>query len=388
MKGLDCIMTRPLFLRAGLMLFVLCMFMTGIQNAYGLEVRDIPPLENTEKISDEAFLMLTREIESDPDQDPNLAFKMRIPKDWQSSDDVGLRNFMLSSKVFGEIARYFSPPSLDLRSSLSVSAMEMDQRIKAKNWFLHYVFTQGYTLEGMRVDSDDKVFAQYVLIEDDVPYTVHAVAISSGRRVIIAQYYVPYALMDRNDGLHKRVMESFELINPNDNDAMIFDTYTFLDFVKFDYPSNWELRTPQIRDIERMDATLINILNDQQMNGKISVSLLSHAIPNLNINEEVKKAHTAFIETTNFELGDMVETIDTYNFHESVESGVVEVYNLYPQNNFVGYEYWFAFLNDQDYYYYVITMVTPARSADFYVWAQNIEIFQFIVESIRPGESY
>ncbi|NCC22607.1 MAG: hypothetical protein EOM26_09115 [Alphaproteobacteria bacterium] len=350
-------------------------------------MQSVEEVSYPDMLSDEEFLERTRLVEVEPSYDPHLAFRMRIPKSWNSSEDIGLRNFVVSQKVVGEVARYFSPPSLDLRSSVSISAMDMEQRITAKNWFVHHVFSQGFSLEGMTVLHDDHVIGQYVMLEDDVPYRVRASAVATGKRVVMAQYYVPLANVDREAPLQAAVIDTFELTNPDEDFYFASDTYEFLDIVSFEYPLTWELRAPVIRDIERMNAQLIDVRGEVQLKGQIDVLVLSHDSPLLDVGEEIKKIREEFTKRTQFEFGPILETREDFEYDPSIDSAIVEIYPLQSERRLIGYEYWFGLLNDDGFYSYLVTMVTPSRSSDFYTWAQNIEIYQFVLKSFRPGSS-
>lgn len=38
----------------------------------------------------------------------------------------------------------------------------------------------------------------------------------------------------------------------------------------------------------------------------------------------------------------------------------------------------------EDRYYYIVTMLTPGRKADFYTWALNTETFGSVIQSLMP----
>ncbi len=367
-----------------LFLVLLAVLVLAPPSGFSMEIKEIPPLPEYAPLSDEEFKNSTNIVEIEPKEDPELAFRVAIPKEWQVLEDISLRNYIISKKVVGEIARYYSPPMIDLRSSFSVSAMEMEHKITGKNWFIHYVFTNGYTLEGLKVYSDDKVIAHYVLIENDIPYSVRAVALTNGRRIILAQYYVPLKHAQAGGPMQSKVIESFELLNPASEYAEATDTYIFLDLVEFDYPLSWELRTPMIRDIVRMHAFLVNIVGEDRLYGKVDV----HAVDkyDTDLATEIKRVNDSLKKSTGFEVGNLRETISHYEFGPHIEAANVEVYDISSKNfRSLRYEYWFAVLSEKEQYNYIITMVTPSREDDFYNWAQNIEVFRFVSESVRPG---
>jgi hypothetical protein len=365
---------------------VIFIFLVLLYPARGfcLEIRHVPALPEFEPMSEEEFLQQTKPVEVISEDDPELSFQVRIPKDWAANKDISLRNYILSKKVVGEVARYYSPPIFDQRSSFSVSAMEMEHKITGKNWFIHFLFTKGYTLEGIEVISDEIVKAQYVLMEDDTPYSVRAIAITNGKRIVLAQYYVPLKHAIRSGPMQSQVIDSFRLINKAEEYAEPIDTYSFLDLVEFDYPLSWELRTPAIRDIIRMHAFLVNIIGEDRLYGKIDVNVADK--DDTDLAEEIKNVNDKMSKLTTFEIGSLIEPLDKYNFGPHIEAAKVEVYELTSKRyRSMTYEYWMAVLSEKYEYNYIITMITPSREDDFYTWAQNIEVFKLVVESVKPG---
>jgi hypothetical protein len=353
---------------------------------YALDIDKVPEMPEVPEMSDEEFGKLTRKLKQIPENDESLAFSIYIPKGWKVLEDVGLRNFMLSRKVVGEIARYYGPPLLDRRSSISISAMEMEHQITAKNWFIHHIFTKGYTLEGMEVLDENKVKAQYVLMEDDIPYSVRAIAQTNGKRIILVQYYVPFGYKNEYAALQARVIDTFKLLNPSREYVEATDTYEFLDLVEFDYPLSWELRTPRIKDILRMRAFLVKIYGDDQFYGKISIYVLSGE--ETKIPEEIKRVKNKAMEQ-NFKIGSFIEEIENYEFLPHVKSSAIEVYEFNStKHRLVNYEYWFGIILSRGDYYYIVTMITPSRDDDFINWAHNKEVFEFVATSVRPGAAF
>ena len=75
---------------------------------------------------------------------------------------------------------------------------------------------------------------------------------------------------------------------------------------------------------------------------------------------------------------------DHYEVHDDIYFSRVEVYKTKGIDKVVlDYEYWIAAL-EENRYYYVVTMITPARETNFFKWIPNTEAFKLIVETIRP----
>ena len=84
------------------------------------------------------------------------------------------------------------------------------------------------------------------------------------------------------------------------------------------------------------------------------------------------------------EVGNMIEAPNKYKYRPQVTFSRVEVYNAFSKDKSIeDHEYWLAVMAENR-FYYIVSMVTPSRTADFSNWAQNTEAFEMIVESIRP----
>jgi hypothetical protein len=261
-------------------------------------------------------------------------------------------------------------------------AMELDFDISARNWFLNYILSSGYTLQGMKELSDSRVEALYVLIEDGVSYVVRTIAEINGPRMVLASYYLPDSRWEEERALQEKVVHSFKFLKPETIKIEKARTYSFLDMLRFDYPISWKLLAPNIYSIEGMEARLVNTLDNDTLNGEIEIHIVSTEL-DTTLAQEVQYLKED-LRATGLGIGDLIEVRDDYNFKEHIFFSRVEVYRATDRKErVVGHEYWLAILVE-DRYYYIVTMLTPDRTSDFYTWARNMESFQTVIESIRP----
>lgn len=324
-----------------------------------------------------------------PVGDEHLSYSIRLPKDWRKSTDAGLRNYTLNASVAGEIARYYGPPQGDKRSMFSIKALQLDYEISVRNWFINYILTNGYTLQGFSQISPDKLEALYVLVEDEQTFVVRAAIQLNGRRMILAEYYSPYDLWHQEKSLQQACISSFQMLNPDKSVIEILDTYNFLDLVEFQYPISWTLRAPAIRSIDQMSVTLVNAAKDGQLNGIIDVGIMSTdtiGVKDEDLNKQMAEKVSSEIKTrTGFDIGEKIEDVSGYKFSKGMENGKVKIFQAAGNpEKLLSYEIWIATMEEEGYKYY-ITMVAPSRRDDFFVWARNSKAFQRVVESIHSG---
>lgn len=324
-----------------------------------------------------------------PAGDAYLAYNVRLPKEWEKSTDAGLRNYTLNANVAGEVARYYGPPQGDKRSMFTVKALQLDYEITVRNWFINYILSNGYTLQGFSQPAEDRVDALYVLVEDGQSYVVRALFQLNGRRIVLAEYYVPYDLWHQEKSMQQSCIASFALLNFDKSVIEILDTYNFLDLIEFQYPISWNLRASAIRSIDQMGVTLVNASKSGQMNGFIDVGVMSSEIIGMKEDEIADKMSKKMIDgiktRTGFDVGNKIEDISDYKFSPGIEKAQVQTFEATGNTErIVNYEIWVALLSEEDYRYYIV-MVTPARKDEFFTWARNGKAFQRIVESIHSG---
>lgn len=134
----------------------------------------------------------TQEIHETPFDDKFLEYKMRLPKGWTKKTTADVRKLGVSQDVLGEVAAYVSPPRVDdARSEFRIQALSLSYDIAASHWFLQYVLSNAYNLEGVKEHNESRVEGLYVVVKDDTTFVVRAVAIKNGKRIILAEFFVP-----------------------------------------------------------------------------------------------------------------------------------------------------------------------------------------------------
>lgn len=333
-------------------------------------------------ITQEELLATTDEFADKPFGDKYLAYKIRLPKGWTKRPSEVTTNADISKKLLGEIARYYGPNAPDARSYFVIQAAELDYEITAKNWFMNYILSRGYTLQGMTTVSDKRVEALYVMLDKDQSYVVRTVGEVNGSRMILAMYFIPEARWNAEKVLQSHAMKTFQFDSPEKVRVEQTRTYAFLDLLRFDYPASWRLLAPNIYSIEAMDAKIVNASEDSILNGEVDIHVVSTEL-DTTLAEEIKNVQKG-LESKGLAIGKLIEQPQDYKIHDHVYFSRIEVYLANdPERSLVDYEYWIGVLME-DRYFYIVTMLTPARGTEFYVWARNTEAFKLMVQSLRP----
>lgn len=356
-------------------------------------------LENYKKPMPEIALVPAAEFEKNttaysetPFGDKALAFDIRIPKDWQKQRDVSLSNAAVGSKLLGELMRFYGPPKLDTRSYITVQAVNLDYKLTAEQWLLQYLLNNSYTVQGIKTYDDNMAEALFIVLEKDVTYIVRMTAHMNGKRVVFAQYFLPTQYWDDEKVIQAQSIASFKLQNKVDEFVEKMSKYQFLDVAEFFYPESWELRSEPLKSIDRMKVDLISVASEEQiknktvkaLKGKIEIALSSVYVVD-SMADELKR-YRAELEKTGLMVQSLVEMHDDFKFNKDFERSPVEVYNMIDRDNtMIGYELWFAALQNGEYYYFV-QLLTPSRDEDFFTWSRNTQTFRLVVSTLASQE--
>lgn len=370
-----------------LLLAIIYLFFTFTSESRANYLENLPELNyTTPDLTEEEFISRTKRLEIEsPAKNDFIPFEIRVPLDWKAAGDNSLDDLRISNFIFGDIFRLYSPARYSLRSNISVSAKKMKYEIPAKFWFPHYVISQGYSLIGMTIENENRVSGSYILVEGDDSFLVRATAITKGIDVSLAEYYSPLHPEIQEISMMVKVLNSFLPLQKNDPQTTVKLAHEFLDISAFDYPVDWNLTPFRVINIERMRARLVKTDNQNNLLGKIDVRLISTIIPQLEITDEIDKIKKRDLEEYRMKAVEEIGGID------NIKPNYPYIINLhsmaYKAEAISGkspppHEYWMLLLEAED-YYYLITMVTPARDYDFYRWAQNMEIIELVAESVR-----
>lgn len=337
-----------------------------------------------EVIPDEKFREQTFLQTDIPYGDKALAYKIRLPKEWKAPLDKNSSNYNLSNYLLGEVAAFYSPPRLESRrSKFEILALKLDYEITAEQWFLQYILSNGYTLEGLKYYNKDKVGALHVFLNDGETYVARSIAQINGKRMILANYIIPAAEWGKEAAITGQSMDTFELMNPDDSMIETMNEHMFLDIAKFQYPASWKIQTSPIRTIERIGAKINNFHEGETniLDGQIEINLAStYVVTNL---EEEHNNLKVELRRRGILINDLVETIEDFDFGGSIDFGFIDVYQANDTNNkSMQYEVWIGTLAVQSYYGF-ITLLTPARDSEFFTWSRNVSAFEAILRTIE-----
>ncbi len=356
----------------------------------------VPKLNREVKISKEDFEAKTKFIQETPLGNQFLAYQIRLGKDWQKLDSSKNEQGDLSKQILGDVSIYLGPPNLDLRSSFRLRANDLPFDVTAKDWFLNYMLINNYNLQGLEINSDKKVQAQYMMVENGTQSVVRAVAQISGSHIILAEYDVPIELWPTESGMAKRSMSTFYIENNDATEVEPTDTYSFVDIAKFNYPKSWILTAAPVTSIERMNASITNLkggipqkiknshFNPENllMDGRVDISVVAKS-QDTNMQQEVQLLKNQ-MTAKGLVLGDLIEPVTDWAHNDGITFSRIEAYKLNnTKSKLADSEYWIGLFETPG-RIYLVRLLTVGRTDNYLTWARNVQAFRNVIATLSP----
>ena len=348
--------------------------------------KDMPKLE---LLDNKKFIEETKPIKKKPYGDDSLAYSIRIPKDWIEREDKSSSNFILSEKLFLDLNVFYGRPTIMGRVRLEIEALNLEENLTVEQWYLKYILEGGYAMEGFVVHNEDLVESLMVVMEKDYSFYLRTLITINGTKIIMVKYYVPVAFIQEQAAMQQQVLSSFKLSNKKDRQLIGLESYRFLDVAEISYPETWRVFAKAMRNVDIMNASIINVKQDDKGNinnsspdGKVDVTVVSSSIQS-NLIDYVKEYKTS-IEANGVLIGEKIKDDYPFTYDESMDFAITEVYKgIDSANNMSEYEFWSSILVGGNYYYFLM-LLTPSRNENFAIWAENTQNYKIILQKFKP----
>ncbi|MGQ0526667.1 MAG: hypothetical protein ACT4OY_01330 [Alphaproteobacteria bacterium] len=348
------------------------------------------PLSNIALLPKAEFEAVTALYEKAPLNDAALAFSVRLPRGWVEGKDVTLGDALVQ-KIPTDLVRFYSPPSLEAQSTFIVQGVKLEYAQTAQQWFVQYLIANGFGSEGMKIHSKTRAEALYVGVEGYESYIIRSVIEMNGKYVLMAQFKMPLELWETHKKMQAQVIESFRIENRVDEPVEPMRPHRFLDIASMEYPASWEMRVAGVKSVESMGLDLFNAgapgeydNKNRALNGKISVRL-NMVAPEDNLAQKLQKTKDE-LNAAGIVLKGPIEKKEKPVLDPSVQKMIFETYRAsYANNPQLDYEVWVTLFRSGN-YMYAVTMETPSRGKDYFIWARNTETYRLILKSLKPTQ--
>lgn len=331
---------------------------------------------------DAAFNANTKSFRQIPFNDPKLEFDIMLPNDWKSEPVIKTSDQALKQDIPEDIARFKSPRIGTAQAVVTIQSKHLAHEISAENWLRNYAVTNGYTpQEKVTADGNKKATISYISVfEQNSTYTYARVQIN-GDIVEIARFEVPLYLREPMGFLQKKSIDSFRLIQTNDDPVEQQREYSLSDAVRFTYPESWEVHYPDFKDSNSMSVQIHNEAQSRQVDGLIRfVAVRRRAQTSLA--QELETLKKYFNETLGLEIKKMVSSGDI----PAAPRFLFSRYELYQvaskKKSLSEQDLRLVALGDKEWYIFVF-LLSPSEADNLYAWARNTQTFDLVVKSLK-----
>ena len=334
----------------------------------------------------EAFAAQGRAYSKLPFRDKDLEFEIVLPKEWVEGKSFG---YSLSKHVPVEAGKYTGPVKFNMaRSYVAVQAQELDYQTSAVEWFTSYILKNGFSIMGAKEHGPNLIEAVHVELKDGQTYVVRTLTMINGAKLVQVAYSLPSEAWADERALQNQVMHSFKLKNAVQASMEPVESYEFLDIMAFDYPETWQFTPPKQKSLDTMVAEFKNydslLIGGQKkiLNGRIQMKMFSEFAADSVAQTMVDRLDG--LSKRGFVIQGAIEQDDIFRLSRDVSTSRLEVYDVldagYPNRKT---ELWVLGMEAQG-YYYVVSLITPARAAEFGAWTRNTEAMKIILGSFEP----
>ncbi len=361
-------------------------------SAAGIDLKKIPKLVERELTPE--FTNTTKLVREDsPYKDETLTYELRLPEGWtdnvqQPPVSVDTGKTLLSNTILGILGRYIGAPKNFQRSTVTIEALSLDYEISAQNWFVDFIVRNGFSMSALSERSLREVEALYVNVEKEDTFIVRARVLINGPRLVMIRHSVPQDNYEEEKVQQGQIIGSFRLVNDKNEPIERRIEHGFLDQSYFSYPASWKLKERSVLTIERMMALLYQESMEgegSRIDGHIRVNVVSRLLKTT-LAQEIEKFNKE-TKIPGYKVGGVIEGIP-YKYNKSIALGKAEAYALVPDDpvRMKDYEFIVSIMQGQD-YYYIVSLITPSRKQDFYMWAKNMEAFKIVAETMRRNNA-
>lgn len=320
-----------------------------------------------------------------PLNDKLLGYEITLPQGWRESKSFG---YSLNPNIFVEVGRYTGPVKFnEAHSYVTIQAIDLDHQTTAREWFLANIWKSGYSLQGVKEHGDNRLEALHVQLDKGETYTVRTLVIINGGRLIQVSYYLPASSWKVERALQNTVLDSFKLLHPDTSLSIKTEIFKFLDVMSFKFPENWYLQTSEEKSIDLMQARLFNYDKlrvdgyRQIVNGLIDVKMFSQFMAE-SLEQEMTR-HMDKLVDEGLIVQEFLEGDEDILVHPNFKDVRIQVHDVldskYPNRKT---ELWLVGMTAGD-YYYVTSLITPARDDSFDLWTQNTRAYKLILGSFK-----
>ncbi len=325
----------------------------------------------------DAFLL----VEDVPYQNEELSYRMLIPKSW-SVDAVHAETAALTTTQLKPLGIFVGPDEGGLRPFIQLQAVQLTRELSAAHWLRHFAAASGRQVDLLREVSDRFADSQVTFQVEDIAFTARAAVMLDGDRAFLIFAFAPAAMYQAFIDTFGVAVSSFKLAKPSEKPSVEpRQALNVAANVQTMIPTSWKTRTIDDCPPGKAAVDLYNLDAESVLNGWIRIKQ-TYKDTSSSLEQVISDSKDEFAEA-GVALVRVVAKTDMPSSNERFAQGIVEVYNAtLASDEALLQELWIAAFEDQQ-AYYTVSMLTPARSDRFFIWAINHRAFEVVLQNLH-----
>lgn len=320
-------------------------------------------------------------VENTPFGNKSLAFSILVPKTWGIDSSLKVASAELSPASLKPLAILRGMAGDSAMAYLQIQAMKLTREITAADWLASHALSSQRSILKNQELSPLFADAQLEFVIEETPFTMRAVARVDGDRLFFVSAFCPssvYASLEQTFGL---MVASFDLTYPT--------TVTNIEprlplrvggKIRLQHPSSWRPRMHENLPKGRYAVDLYQIDDADSLQGLIRIKLAEKGeISSIPLMLQRAKAE---LTEAGVELLGELHNAPVESPYELFKSGQLLIFEASIEGSPSPQEAW-IYLFETVSHFTALSLLTPAREHDHYVWAINRRAFELILNSIK-----
>jgi len=319
-------------------------------------------------------------IKSIPYNNPELAYKILIPKGWEN-EALQAESKDLNPNTLKPLGIFKGPAEGGANPFIQIQAVQLLREITAANWLRHYAVATERKIIAMKPVSNNFSDSIMEFQIQAYPFTARATASIDGNRLFFLLNLALSSTYPKYKEIFGVPVASFNLQKLSGKPSIEKPlSYNLKNIVRFAYPGSWQCRPLTEKRPKGKEAVdLFSYDPEGNLCGRIRVKTVEKAISK---NTETQIQDTmAEYRDGNIIAGKLLESIEVEIGAERFDSAVVKAYRAQIEGNEIEQELWIAVIEEPK-YSIIVSLLTLFREQAFYIWAINHRAYYMILETL------
>ncbi len=319
-------------------------------------------------------------IKDMPYNNPELAYKILIPKGWES-ESIQAESKDLNPNTLKPLAIFKGPEHGGANPFVQIQAVQLIREITAANWLRHYAIATERKLLAIKPISDNFADSVMEFLIDGHPFTARATASIDGDRLFFMLNLALSSTYDKLAEIFGVPVVSFNLQRGSSKKSIEKHIpYNLDEIVRFNCPDSWKYRlVTEERPEGKEAADLFSHDPDGNVCGRMRVKSVERNVSS-GVETQIQDTISEYRDG-NVIVDDLLESVEVEIGSDRFDTGVVKAFSAHVDGNEIRQEVWVAVIEVPE-YYIVVSLLTPFREQDFFLWAINRRAYDIVLETL------